>query len=107
LDFRRRHSNLLRWVDRTLLMEILRKRIRDKSLLRLIGKCLKVGVLDGTQLSYDDTGVAQGSILSPLLGNIFLHYILDVWFEEVVKPRLRGSATIIRFCDDFVICIEQ
>ncbi len=93
-------------VDRTAVREMLRKRLADGSLLRLIGKCLHVGVLDGAEFSTPDVGTAQGSILSPLLGNIYLHYALDEWFETIVRPRLRGQATLIRYADDFVIGFE-
>ena len=82
-------------------------RVADGSLLRLIGKCLQVGVLDGADLSAPETGTAQGSVLSPLLGNVTLHYALDLWFETEVKPRLRGRATLIRYADDFVIGFEH
>ena len=93
-------------VDRAALLEMLRKRLADGSLLRLIGKCLNVGVLDGEEFSTPDMGTAQGSVLSPLLGNIYLHYVLDEWFERVVRPRLRGRATLVRYADDFVIAFE-
>ena len=93
-------------VDRTALREMLQKRLADGSLLRLIGKCLNVGVLDGADYSTPDVGTAQGSILSPLLGNIYLHYTLDEWFERDVRPRLQGRATLIRYADDFVIGFE-
>jgi hypothetical protein len=66
-----------------------------------------VGVLEGVELSTSETGTAQGSVLSPLLGNVYLHYVLDRWFEQEVKPRLRGRATLIRYCDDFIIGFEQ
>jgi group II intron reverse transcriptase/maturase len=94
-------------VDRTKLKEMLEIRVADGSLLRLIGKCLHVGVLDGAELSTPETGTAQGSVLSPLLGNVTLHYALDLWFETEVKPRLRGRATLIRYADDFVIGFEH
>ena len=87
-------------VARTRLMEMLRKRVADRSLLRLVGKCLHVGVLDGEEYSEPEDGTAQGSILSPLLGNIYLHYVLDLWFEEEVRPRLRGKAHLVRYADD-------
>jgi len=92
-------------IDRKLLMEMLRNRVVDRSLLRLVGKCLRVGVLDGEESSdpSDGTGTAQGSIISPLLGNIYLHYVLDDWFEREVRPRLHGHARLIRYADDFVI----
>ena len=72
------------------------------SLLRLVSKCLHVGVLDGEEFSRPDVGTAQGSILSPLLGNIYLHHVLDLRFARVVQPRLRGIR-LIRYADDFVI----
>jgi len=71
----------------------------DGSLLRLTGKCLHVDVLTGAELSTPETGTAQGSVLSPLLGNVMLHSALDLWFETEVKPRLRGRATLIRYAD--------
>lgn len=94
-------------LDRTRLKEMLRKRVADGSLLRLIGKCLHVGVLDGEDYTEPDQGTAQGSALSPLLGNIYLHYVLDEWFECEVKPRLRGEAHLWRYADDFVIGFER
>jgi len=94
-------------VARPALKEMLQKRISDQSLMRLIGKCLRVGILDGGTLSVPELGTAQGSVLSPILGNVYLHFALDEWFEQDVKPRLKGSATLIRYCDDFVICFER
>jgi len=94
-------------LDRTKLKEMLQIRVADGSLLRLIGKLLRVGVLDGAEYSEPDLGTAQGSALSPLLGNVYLHYVLDAWFEKGVRPRLRGRATLIRYADDFVIGIER
>ena len=94
-------------LDRKKLKEMLGVRVADGSLLRLIGKCLHVGVLDGVELSTSESGTAQGSVLSPLLGNVYLHYVLDLWFEQEVKPRLRGRATLIRYADDFIIGFEE
>jgi len=94
-------------IDRKMLMEMLRERIADESLMRLVGKCLHVGVLDGERYAEPDVGTAQGSVLSPLLGNIYLHHVLDRWFEQDVKPRLRGRATLVRYADDFVILFER
>jgi RNA-directed DNA polymerase len=87
-------------LDRNELKKMLEIRVADGSLLRLIGKCLHVGVLDGVELSTSESGTAQGSVLSPLLGNVYLHYVLDLWFEQEVKSRLRGRATLIRYADD-------
>ncbi|HEX8703390.1 MAG TPA: group II intron reverse transcriptase/maturase, partial [Myxococcaceae bacterium] len=94
-------------VVRTKLMEILQKRVVDRSMLRLVGKCLHVGVLDGEEYSEPEDGTAQGSILSPLVGNIYLHEVLDLWFEEEVRPRLRGKAHLVRYADDFLIGFER
>ncbi len=94
-------------LDRNELKKMLEIRVADGSLLRLIGKCLHVGVLDGVELSTSESGTAQGSVLSPLLGNVYLHYVLDLWFEQEVKSRLRGRATLIRYADDFIIGFEQ
>jgi hypothetical protein len=70
---------------------------------RLIGKWLKAGVMEEGNVSYPDSGSPQGGVISPILANVFLHYVLDTWFEEEVKPRLRGRAYLIRYADDFVI----
>jgi len=94
-------------VHRRTLLEMLEKRIADRSFMRLIGKCLHVGVLEGQVFTRPDEGTVQGSIISPMLGNIYLHNVLDKWFEEQVKPRLWGEATLIRYCDDFIICFER
>ena len=94
-------------LDRTRLKEMLQVRVADGSLLRLIGKLLHVGVLDGEAYIRPDRGTAQGSGLSPLLGNVYLHYALDVWFDQVVRPRLRGRATLVRYADDVVIGFER
>ncbi|WP_437719850.1 group II intron reverse transcriptase/maturase [Sorangium sp. So ce861] len=94
-------------VDREALMEMLSLRVVDGALLRLVGKCLHVGVLDGEEVSTPDVGTAQGSVLSPLLGNVYLHHVLDLWFEREVKPRLRGKALLVRYADDFVIGFEH
>jgi RNA-directed DNA polymerase len=86
-------------LDRTELKKMLGVRVADGSLMRLIGKCLHVGVLDGEALYEPELGTVQGSVLSPLLGNVYLHYVLDLWFETEVKPRLQGKATLIRYGD--------
>jgi len=94
-------------VDRKALTEMLQIRVADGSMLRLVGKCLHVGVLDGSAYSEPEVGTAQGSVLSPLLGNVYLHYVLDVWFEREVKPRLSGGAHLIRYADDLVMGFER
>jgi RNA-directed DNA polymerase len=94
-------------VDRTALKEMLQIRVADGSLLRLIGTCLHVGVLDGAEYSEPEIGTTQGSVLSPLLGNIYLHEVLDRWFDREVKPRMSGKAVLIRYGDDFLIGFER
>ena len=94
-------------VHRRTMLEMLEERIADKSFMRLVGKCLHVGVLEGQVFTRPEEGTVQGSIISPMLGNIYLHNVLDSWFEEQVKPRLRGRATLIRYCDDFIIGFEH
>jgi RNA-directed DNA polymerase len=94
-------------IDRKMLMEMLRERVADESLLRLVGKCLHVGVLDGAEYSEPDEGTVQGSSRSPLLGNVYLHHVLDLWFERDVLPRMRGKAHLVRYADDLVIGFER
>lgn len=94
-------------IDRRRLVEMLRERVADGSMLRLVGKCLNVGVLDGEEYSEPETGTAQGSSLSPLLGNVYLHHVLDEWFERDVRPRMRGKAHLVRYADDLVIAFER
>ncbi len=90
-------------LDHQYLRQFLRLRVRDGVLLRLIDKWLKAGVMEDGNVSYPDSGSPQGGVVSPLISNVFLHYVLDVWFEQEVKPRLRGKAFLIRYADDFVI----
>jgi group II intron reverse transcriptase/maturase len=90
-------------LDHAHLRELLRQRIRDGVLLRLIGKWLNAGVLDSGQLTYPEAGSPQGGVISPLLANIYMHYVLEVWFEREVQPRLQGRAFLIRYADDFVL----
>lgn len=94
-------------INRKMLVEMLHKRVLDGSLLRLVGKCLHVGVLDGEEFSEPGEGTAQGSIISPLFGNVYLHYVLDLWFEQDVRPRLKGKAHLVRYADDFLIAFER
>jgi hypothetical protein len=78
--------------------------VTDGSMLRLIGKWISVGAIDGGKLIVSETGTGQGQPISPLLANIYLHQVLDEWFEEVVKPRLKGEAHEVRYADDAILC---
>ncbi len=93
-------------IVREQLMELMERRVRDGSILRLIKKWIHVGVIDEGRLLVSETGVGQGQIISPLLANIYLHYVLDEWFEQEVKPRLRGRAWEVRYADDFILCFQ-
>ncbi len=90
-------------LDQAHLRELLKRRVRDGVLLRLIGKWLKAGVLDDGGLTVPEAGTPQGGVISPLLANVYLHYVLDVWFEREVKPLLKGRSFLIRYADDFVM----
>jgi RNA-directed DNA polymerase len=90
-------------LDHAHLRGLLRQRVRDGVLLRLIDKWLSAGVLEGGELTYPEAGTPQGGVISPLLANVYLHYVLDVWFDEVVKPCLKGRAFLVRYADDFVM----
>ena len=93
-------------VDHDKLMDFIRVRITDATLLNLIGKFLKAGYIDDGQLVKSDKGTPQGSILSPMLANIFLHYVLDEWFETTVKRHVRGFCELVRYADDFVCVVR-
>ncbi len=90
-------------LDHAHLREILAKRMRDGVIKRLVGKWLNAGVMEAGVLSHPVAGTPQGGVISPLLANIYLHEVLDVWFEREVKPRLKGTAFLVRYADDFVI----
>jgi RNA-directed DNA polymerase len=90
-------------LDHEHLRAILRQRVRDGVLLRAIGKWLHAGVLEDGSISYPDSGSPQGGVISPLLANIYLHEVLDTWFERVVKPLLSGKALLVRYADDAVL----
>ncbi len=90
-------------LDHAHLRALLRQRVHDGVLLRLIDKWLKAGVFEDGNVSYPEAGTPQGGVISPLLSNVYLHYVLDVWFEQVVKPRLKGRAFLVRYADDFVM----
>jgi len=93
-------------IVRRLLMEMVEKRVTDGSILRLIGKWINVGVIEDGRLLISETGTGQGQVISPLLANIYLHHVLDEWFEREVKPRLKGEAYEVRYADDFILCFQ-
>lgn len=99
VDFRKFFDTL----DHAHLRQFLKHRVRDGVVLRLIGKWLKAGVMEEGKHWFPDSGTPQGGVISPLLANVYLHYVLDDWFERRVKPRLQGRAYLIRYVDDFVM----
>src|SRR6185312_1202982 len=81
--------------------------VRDGAILRLIGKWLNAGVMEGLALSHPEAGTPQGGVISPLLANIYLHEVLDEWFVREVRPRLHGRAELVRYADDFVLVFAR
>ena len=92
--------------DKKKLMEMIQRRVGDQNLLRIIGKWLHVGVMEEGRLLNPEMGVYQGSVISPILANLYLHVVLDEWVEHTVKPRMKGEVTLFRFCDDFIVCFQ-
>src|SRR5262249_37764030 len=91
------HEWMLRFVEH---------RIGDPRLTSLIRRWLKARVLDNGEGQATEQGTPQGGSISVLLSNVYLHYVLDLWFERVVKPRLRGEAYLVRYIDDLVLCFQ-
>jgi group II intron reverse transcriptase/maturase len=89
------------------LRKFLDRRVRDGVIRRLIGKWLHAGVWEKGQMSYPEDGTPQGGVISPLLSNIYLHEVLDCWYVEEVKPRMKGRTFLVRFADDFVFGFER
>jgi group II intron reverse transcriptase/maturase len=93
-------------IDHERLREVLRGRIRDGVILRLVGKWLNAGVLEDGRVTHPESGSPQGGVVSPVLANIFLHEVFDRWFEREVRPRLHGRAHLVRYADDAVMLFE-
>jgi RNA-directed DNA polymerase len=94
-------------IEHEKLVEMLEERIDDRALIRLIKKWLKAGILDTDgKVIHPVTGTPQGGIVSPILANVYLHYVLDLWFHQVVKKHCRGEACLIRYADDFVCAFQ-
>ncbi len=94
-------------INHKLLRDLIRLKINDGAILRLIGKWLNAGVMEDDIVTYPDKGTPQGGVISPVLSNIFLHYVLDDWFAKVVHPRMKGKCFIVRYADDFIIGCES
>jgi RNA-directed DNA polymerase len=99
-------KNFFGTIDHELLEDILKQKIKDPRFMRYISRMFKAGVLSKGELSISEEGVPQGSICSPILSNVFAHYAIDVWIEEMVKPNCRGKVGLFRYADDAVICCQ-
>jgi group II intron reverse transcriptase/maturase len=88
------------------MLQFVEHRVRDPRLISLIRRWLKANILEGEESHPNEKGTPQGGSVSVLLSNLYLHYVLDLWFERVVKPRLQGEAYLVRYIDDFVMCFQ-
>src|SRR4051812_6196411 len=99
-------KNFFGSLDHDWLLQFVQHRVGDPRLISLIRRWLKAGVLEEGVVTPSEMGTPQGGSISVLLSNIYLHYALDLWFERVAKPRLRGEAYLVRYIDDFVVCFQ-
>lgn len=97
-------ENFFGTIKHDALIEMLSLKIKDKTFLRYIVRMLKAGVMTDNSISKSDIGLPQGSILSPVLSNIYAHYIIDLWFKRIVPKHIMGKVEIFRYCDDFIVC---
>ena len=93
-------------VDHDWLMKFLEHDIQDKNFLRYVKRFLIAGIMEGSELKDSDRGTLQGGLILPVLANVYLHYVLDLWFEKAIKPKLRGEAYYVRYADDFLILFQ-
>jgi group II intron reverse transcriptase/maturase len=99
-------KNFFGSLDHGWLLQFVEHRVGDPRLISLIRRWLKAGVLEDGVVTPGEKGTPQGGSISVLLSNVYLHYVLDLWFERVAKPRLRGEAYLVRYIDDFVMCFQ-
>lgn len=99
-------KNFFGTIDHEILEGILKEKIKDTKFMRYINRMFKAGVLSEGDLIMSDEGVPQGSICSPVLANVFAHYAIDIWIEEMVKPHCKGDVKLFRYADDAIICCE-
>ena len=99
-------KNFFGTIDHEILEDILKEKIKDTKFMRYINRMFKAGVLSAGDLKKSDEGVPQGSICSPVLANVFAHYAIDMWIEEMVKPNCKGKVRLFRYADDAIICCQ-
>ena len=99
-------KNFFGSLSHTWMLRFVEHRVRDPRLISLVRRWLKANVLEDEEVYPNEKGTPQGGSISVLLSNLYLHYVLDLWFERVVKPRLRGEAYLVRYLDDFVMCFQ-
>src|SRR5665648_311575 len=99
-------KNFFGSLDHPWMLEFVQHRVGDSRIISMISRWLKAGVMENGVIQASEVGTPQGGSISVLLSNVYLHYVLDLWFEKVVKPRLKGEAYLIRYIDDFVVCFQ-
>jgi len=99
-------KNFFGSLDHSWMLRFVEHRVKDPRLISLIRRWLKAGVMEDGEIHQNQEGTPQGGPISVLLSNLYLHYVLDLWFERVVKPRLEGEAYLVRYIDDFVLCFQ-
>ncbi len=100
-------KNFFGSLDHGWLLRFVEHRVGDPRILKLISSWLKAGVLEDGRINETLMGTPQGGSISVILSNIYLHYVLDLWFEKAVKPRLNGEAYLVRYLDDFIVCFQH
>jgi group II intron reverse transcriptase/maturase len=100
-------ANFFGTIDRKLLLVILQEKIQDKKLLRYIQRMFRAGILSKGELMVEEEGIVMGSVCSPILANIFAHYVIDRWFKDIVKEHCKGTVELFRYCDDGVPRIQR
>lgn len=99
-------KNFFGSLDHQWMLKFVQHRVGDPRIISMINRWLKAGVMENGEIQASEVGTPQGGSISVLLSNVYLHYVLDLWFEKVVKPRLKGQAYLIRYIDDFIVCFE-
>lgn len=100
-------QNLFRCMDHLWMLEFVQHRVGDPRIISMINRWLKAGVMENGEIRASEVGTPLGGSMSVLLGNVYLHYILDLWFEKVVKPGFEGQAYLIRCMDDMIVCFQE